>query len=679
MTPSDIPTPRDDRRKLVGIYLRNADRCIKEANLDGARHELERVRAIDPHNAYALAFEERITALQKPETKEAPRTPGERAPSDAKVPLTQAGTPAPAEVAGPSPEALRAEIEKKLEEEYKQKFAAVIQDAEKRVAETIADEEAKHAAERTELLEQIETEKASFERALEIEFRGKLQDELRRAEERYRTQLEQERRKAEGELRSQVEKKVTERAQELEITMEQERTALAEKQKQALDLMKKALEAAFAHQLADELEKIKRSTSVQETELRSKLEESVRAQLRTEFEVKLAQEHKTIQEQHLTLEKNLEQKYKKQNEQFKKERELLLEKELADIKKEEAEKFEQRRAELEQTLELDYQKKLQQQLQEERLKLERRAEKTLEKERAGREEERKRLLEDEQAKLEMLRQDLKQQMEEEEKSRLERALSEAAQGYEQRMAILGFEIPKTKEEKVRIYQERLRKIWSSGPITMEKAQELMELQSVLGVGFEEHSECEEAIRLKLYVETIEQGIVSGSIKAYDTAALDALKERFGITPEEASSLEKMILSLFQRAATKATLFICDDDEDLIEMLKIRLQAEGYTVITATSLVKAAEMLETSLPDLILSDIQFKGEQGDGFTFFKQSQQKLNLRKIPFILMSGLDEGLFIRTGAQLGIDDYLTKPLDLDLLVAVIEGKLKKYKSLRNV
>jgi DNA-binding response OmpR family regulator len=47
-------------------------------------------------------------------------------------------------------------------------------------------------------------------------------------------------------------------------------------------------------------------------------------------------------------------------------------------------------------------------------------------------------------------------------------------------------------------------------------------------------------------------------------------------------------------------------------------------------------------------------------------------------MSSLDEGLFIRTGVQLGVDDYLTKPLDLDLLVAVIEGKLKKYRMLNS-
>ena len=686
MKAPDNPAQGDERRKLVGIYLRTADRLIKEGKLGEAKRELERVWSIEPHNAYALAFEERITTLEKSGTPEQPKPPAEPG-----SPGTEAPAPSPAQQqpvrpaplplqvpTGPSLDVLRAEIEKKLEEEYKQRFARVVQDAEKRVADTLAREEAKHTAERKEFLDRMEAEKTSYKKTLELEFREKLQDELHRAEERYRSQLEQERRKAEEDVRSQVDQKVKDRSKELQATMEKERTALADKQKQSLDLMKKALEAAHAHQLADELEKIKRSTSAQEVELRVKLEESVRAQLRSEFEVKLAEEHKSIQDKHLALQKDLEEKYRQQNEQVRKEQELLLDQRLKEIRKQESEKFEQKRVELQQTLELDYQRKLQQQLDEERLKLERRTDETLEKERTAHEQERKLLLEEEQTKLEELRQHLKKQMEEDEEKRLTQARDETAQSYEQRLAILGFEIPKTDEEKVRVYQERLRRIWSSGPITMETAQELMQLQEVLGLGFEEHSQCEEAIRLKLYIETIEQGILGGSIKVHDMAAIEALKERYGITPEEASGLEKTLLSLFQRAATRGTIFICDDDSELVDMLKIRLQDEGYDIITANSLATAGEILETTTPDLILCDIQFKGEQGDGFTFFKQSQQKPHLRKIPFILMSGLDEGLFIRTGAQLGIDDYLTKPLDLELLVAVIEGKLKKYKALRN-
>jgi len=44
--------------------------------------------------------------------------------------------------------------------------------------------------------------------------------------------------------------------------------------------------------------------------------------------------------------------------------------------------------------------------------------------------------------------------------------------------------------------------------------------------------------------------------------------------------------------------------------------------------------------------------------------------LPFIFMSALTDGVIVRSGIQLGVDDYLTKPIEPDLLAAVIEGKL---------
>ena len=45
-------------------------------------------------------------------------------------------------------------------------------------------------------------------------------------------------------------------------------------------------------------------------------------------------------------------------------------------------------------------------------------------------------------------------------------------------------------------------------------------------------------------------------------------------------------------------------------------------------------------------------------------------------MSALHDGVIVRSGFQLGVDDYVTKPLDLDLLLAIINGKLKRYRTL---
>jgi DNA-binding response OmpR family regulator len=48
-------------------------------------------------------------------------------------------------------------------------------------------------------------------------------------------------------------------------------------------------------------------------------------------------------------------------------------------------------------------------------------------------------------------------------------------------------------------------------------------------------------------------------------------------------------------------------------------------------------------------------------------------------MSGLDQDIVVRAGKQMGADDYLTKPFDAELLIATIEGKLKRSREIKRV
>jgi CheY-like chemotaxis protein len=463
---------------------------------------------------------------------------------------------------------------------------------------------------------------------------------------------------------------------ELEASTTQERRALAAKEEETVTQMKKTLEQDFSERLHSELDKIKQSAQHQQQQTRIELEESVRLSLQKDYEARLAKERGSIEERYKDLHSQVEISFKKQQQAVADESKRQVEEQLAVQRKAEAQKFEEQKAVLQKTLEQDFQKKLDLALANERTKNEMAAQQAVAKARAEFQNERNALLEQEQGRLESLRKSLKDQMAAEYRGEIEKISETAARSYEHRLDLLGIEIPKTKEQKTKIYESRVRQAWSEGPLTMEKAQQLMELQEILELGFEEHSELEAAVRLQLYADAIQSAIRGGKLKPNDTKALDELKLRFEITTDEATNVEPLILSAFQRAAVKARIMVADDDEALLAIIVDRLQEQGYSVIGISSLAEAMKQVETTSVDLILSDIQFKGEKGDGFTFFKFVQQKPHLRKTPFILMSSLDEGLFIRTGVQLGVDDYLTKPLDLDLLVAVIEGKLKKYRSM---
>ncbi|MFI5252300.1 MAG: response regulator [Bacteroidota bacterium] len=662
-------TSASERRAQVGAMLRVADRYIRDGKINEAREELVKIRELEPQNAYAMAFKERIAALEreklKPKTVSSQNKSSE-ADNDHSHPDSTWGAEQPATVL-----VTRKEMVAKLEDEYKQKFALEIKNAEQRVADSVRAGEEKLTAERAELLAQLELERTQFKEQMQASFKDKLGQELKNTEIRLRKEYEEQKKLTEEEIRAKIEATFKLRLTEIDIAAEEERAELGKKEEQALAQMKTDMEEEFSRRLTIELDKVKQSTQMNS-------EKTVREQVQKEYEARLAQERGAIEVKYQSLQGQMETLFKAKQQIVMEESQRQLEQKIAEVRKAEEQKFVQEKENYHHTLEMEHEQKLQAMLASERNKLEETSKKAVDSAHAEFEKERARLIEDEQRKLEDLRAKLKHQMESELGENLERATEQISRNFDQKMSMLGIEVPKTKEQKIQIYRNRVRDAWANGPLTMEKAQYLMNLQDILQIGFDDHTECETEVRLQLYADTVQQDIMSGKIKPNDLKALEDLKLRFDITGDEEANVEPLILSAFRRVAVKAVILVADDDGALVDIIKQRLQELSYSAIGVATLAEAMSIVETTPVDLILSDIQFKGEKGDGFTFFKFVQQKPHLRKIPFILMSSLDEGLFIRTGVQLGVDDYLTKPLDLDLLVAVIEGKLKKYRTLNN-
>ena len=69
----------------------------------------------------------------------------------------------------------------------------------------------------------------------------------------------------------------------------------------------------------------------------------------------------------------------------------------------------------------------------------------------------------------------------------------------------------------------------------------------------------------------------------------------------------------------------------------------------------------------------------GFTFYEKIQELKNIQGIPFIFLTGLTDESLLRTGKELGADDYLLKPISEQVLVSALRGKLKRFKQLKDV
>lgn len=112
------------------------------------------------------------------------------------------------------------------------------------------------------------------------------------------------------------------------------------------------------------------------------------------------------------------------------------------------------------------------------------------------------------------------------------------------------------------------------------------------------------------------------------------------------------------------ILVVDDEEDVITILKKKLETEGFSVVTAKDGLEGLQQARAQTPDLILLDIIMPNK--DGFAMLKDLRADEKLRKIPVIMVSGKAESNSVFNGQYFGATDYLIKPVDLELLLKYI-------------
>ena len=117
------------------------------------------------------------------------------------------------------------------------------------------------------------------------------------------------------------------------------------------------------------------------------------------------------------------------------------------------------------------------------------------------------------------------------------------------------------------------------------------------------------------------------------------------------------------------ILVVDDEEDLCEILKFNLENEGYEVDTANSAEEALKM-DISSYHLILLDVMM-GEIS-GFKMANMLKKDKKTAKVPIIFITAKDTENDTVTGFNLGADDYITKPFDMEEVLARIESNLRR-------
>ncbi|MBF0286627.1 MAG: hybrid sensor histidine kinase/response regulator [SAR324 cluster bacterium] len=120
---------------------------------------------------------------------------------------------------------------------------------------------------------------------------------------------------------------------------------------------------------------------------------------------------------------------------------------------------------------------------------------------------------------------------------------------------------------------------------------------------------------------------------------------------------------------QAYILIVDDTPQNIQVLGSTLVQKGYEVIVADSGLKALQVVEKLVPDLILLDIMMP--EMDGYETCRKLKSLSKMKEVPIIFLTALDQSEDIVQGFEIGAVDYVTKPFNVPELLARVNTHLE--------
>jgi len=121
---------------------------------------------------------------------------------------------------------------------------------------------------------------------------------------------------------------------------------------------------------------------------------------------------------------------------------------------------------------------------------------------------------------------------------------------------------------------------------------------------------------------------------------------------------------------KKRILVVDDDPVQIRLLESRLGENGYDVETATEAAVGLQSAMDNAPHLIILDVMMPIINGYNFCRLLKSEQ--NQKHIPIIFLTARDEKDDAQIGEEMGAEAYLTKPVNINELLAKIKELLSE-------
>jgi DNA-binding response OmpR family regulator len=128
---------------------------------------------------------------------------------------------------------------------------------------------------------------------------------------------------------------------------------------------------------------------------------------------------------------------------------------------------------------------------------------------------------------------------------------------------------------------------------------------------------------------------------------------------------------------KAVILVVEDQLAMQRNMRMSLEISGYKVVTASDGIEALTVLDSEPVDLVLADIAMP--RLNGYQLYERLRENPKWNLLPFVFISARALDSDVRYGKALGVDDYLVKPFQLEDLLAVVAGRLRRAREVAQV
>lgn len=181
----------------------------------------------------------------------------------------------------------------------------------------------------------------------------------------------------------------------------------------------------------------------------------------------------------------------------------------------------------------------------------------------------------------------------------------------------------------------------------------------------------------IWTDSTEEKGTNFQILLPDTEMQDIKKEEETINSHPSEISKKVALLVEEtEARNKQTVLLVDDNQEVLLYLEQQLQPD-YTVMKAINGKDALEQLESTFPNIVISDVMMP--EMNGLELCKRIKKSQDFCHIPVILLTAKSMVSQVEEGLEAGADDYIVKPFQVSLLKARVRNLLSLREKMKSI